>query len=296
MKILIADKFGPDLPVKLAKYGEVVEADLSHLPTADVVLVRSMTRADKAYIDRAENLKLIIRGGVGIDNIDLEYCRQKGILVRNTPEASAVAVAELAMAMMLAIVRHVVPAHNGTRSGQWLKKELKGTELCGKTLGLIGVGRIGTEVGRRAQAFGMKVIAARATAKPHEIAEVVDLDTLLAESDFISLHIPLTHETIEIINTRTIGKMKDGVILINTARGKHVNEADLAAALKSGKVRYAALDVYQSEPPTGSPLLDCDNVLLTPHLGASTEENMARIGEIIEQQIGDFVAGKLESL
>ncbi len=287
MKILISDPFGKDLPGKLKEYGEVTD-NKDELPNADIVLVRSATKATKEYIDQAKSLKMIIRGGVGIDNIDVEYAKSKGIRVHNTPEASSIAVGELAMAMMLAIQRNIVKAHNTTKNGEWIKKQLKGQELYKKTLGLIGIGRIGTEVAKRAQAFGMKVIAYRKSGKPSEYAEIVGLDELLEKSDIISLHTPITEETKGIINKDTIAKMKNGVVIINTARGKLVNDQDLADGLKSGKVRYAGIDVYHAEPPKDSPLLGVDNVLLIPHLGAQTYENMDRIGEIVIELIRDY--------
>jgi D-3-phosphoglycerate dehydrogenase len=222
---------------------------------------------------------------VGIDNIDVEYAKSKGIKVHNTPAASSIAVAELAIAMMLAIQRNVVRAHNTTKNGEWIKKQLKGQELYKKTLGLIGIGLIGTEVAKRAQAFGMNVIAFRKSDKTSDYARIVGLDELLAQSDIISLHTPITDETKGIINRDTIGKMKDGVMLINTARGKLINDQDLADALNSGKVRYAGIDVYHAEPPKDSPLLGVDNVLLIPHLGAQTYENMGRIGDIVVELI-----------
>lgn len=289
MKILISDPFGKELPDMLKEFGEVTD-DKNELSNAEVVLVRSATKATKEYIDQAPNLKLIIRGGVGIDNIDVEYCKEKGIQVNNTPEASSVAVAELAMTLMLGIRKHLVRAHNTTNNGEWVKKELKGRELYKKTLGLIGVGRIGSEVAKRAKAFEMDIIAHRKSDKPFEYGDVVPLDELLARSDFISLHTPLTDETKEIINKSSIDKMKDGVIIINTARGKNINEADLAEALKAGKISYAGLDVYYTEPPKDSPLIGLDNVLLTPHIGAQTFENMDRIGEQVVQIIRDFSA------
>ena len=287
MKILISDPFGKDLPDKLKEFGEVTD-NKDELATADIVLVRSATKATKEYIDQAPNLKMIIRGGVGIDNIDVEYAKSKGIRVNNTPAASAIAVAELAVAMMLAIQRNIVRAHNTTKNGEWIKKQLKGKELYKKTLGLYGVGRIGTEVAKRAQAFGMDVIAHRKSGAPSDYAEIVGLDELLSRADIISLHTPITEETKGIINKDTISKMKDGVLLINTARGKLINEQDLTEALKSGKIRYAGIDVYHSEPPKDSPLLGADNVLLIPHLGAQTFENMDRIGEIVVELIRDF--------
>jgi D-3-phosphoglycerate dehydrogenase len=287
MKILISDPFGKDLPEKLKEFGEVTD-NKDELPTADIVLVRSATKATKEYIDKAKNMKMIIRGGVGIDNIDVEYAKSKGIRVHNTPEASSIAVGELAIAMMLAIQRNIVKAHNTTKNGEWIKKQLKGQELYKKTLGLIGIGRIGTEVAKRAQAFGMNVIAYRKSGKPSDYAEIVGLDELLARSDIISLHTPITEETKGIINKDTIAKMKDGVVIINTARGKLVNDQDLADGIKSGKVRYAGIDVYHAEPPKDSPLLGVDNILLIPHLGAQTYENMGRIGEIVIELIRDY--------
>ena len=287
MKILISDPFSKDLPDKLKEFGEVTD-NKKEYTDADIILVRSATKATKEYIDQAKNLKMIIRGGVGIDNIDVEYARSKGIRVHNTPEASSIAVAELALAMMLAIQRNIVRAHNTTKNGEWIKKQLKGLELYKKTLGLIGIGLIGTEVAKRAQAFGMNVIAYRKSDKPSDYAKIVNLDELLSQSDIISLHTPISEETKGMINKDTIAKMKDGVVLINTARGKLIVDEDLAEALKSGKVRYAGIDVYHVEPPKDSPLIDVDNVLLIPHLGAQTYENMGRIGEIVIDLIRDF--------
>lgn len=290
MKILIADKFGADLADKLARFGQVFVADDSKVPEADVILVRSKTKVRGEYLDRAQNLKLVIRGGVGIDNIDVETCKQRGILVRNTPEASAIAVAEMAMALMLAVVRHIPAADHGTRAGEWPKKALGGTELNGKTLGLIGIGNIGTEVARRAGAFGMRVLAYDIReGMTSDVAELVDLDTLLAQADFLSLHVPAVEGTIGFVNADLIARMKPGAILINTARGKCVDEAAVAKALADGRLGGAGLDVYCSEPvPNDSPLLTAPNTVLAPHLGASTSENMDRIGEIAERIVGDF--------
>lgn len=288
MKILISDPFSKDLPGRLSEFGDVTD-NKDELPEADIVLVRSATKATKEYIDSAKNLKMIIRGGVGIDNIDVEYAKSKGIKVHNTPAASSIAVAELAIAMMLAIQRNIVRAHNTTKNGEWIKKQLKGQELYKKTLGLLGIGRIGTEVAKRAQAFGMNVIAYRKSGKPSDYARVVSLAELLGESDIISLHMPITPDTKEIINKDSIAMMKNGVVIVNTARGKLINEQDLAEALKMGKVRYAGIDVYHAEPPKDSPLLGVDNILLIPHLGAQTYENMGRIGDIVVELIKDHV-------
>ncbi len=291
MKILISDAFDKSLPAKLARFGEVFD-DHSRLPEADVVLVRSKTKCTKEYIDGAPNLKLIIRGGVGLDNVDLEYAKTKNIAVHNTPAASSVAVAELAMAFLVALPNNLIPGHVTMSKGEWAKKELKRTELFQKTLGLIGIGRIAQEVAKRAAAFDMKVIAYDKYVDKSDVAEMVDFDTLLAQSDFISLHIPFTPETSKMINAETIGKMKNGVVIVNTGRGKCIEENDLADALKNGKVKAYGTDVYYSDPPDwdNCPLLkkDVPNVYMTPHIGASSSENLLRIGDIVEETISKF--------
>jgi D-3-phosphoglycerate dehydrogenase len=286
MKILIADAFSEKLPEMLREFGEVT-TNKNEIEDADVLIVRSATKVGKEMVDKAKKLKLVIRGGVGLDNIDVAYCEKKGIRVMNTPEASSVAVAELTFALMLGLIRNLVKAHTSMQKGEW-KKELKGSELYRKTLGIIGLGRIGTEVAKRAKAFGMRVIAFERTPKKTEFAEMVSFETLLKESDIITLHVPLTEETANMINKKTINKMKDGVILINTARGGLINEEDLVEALKKGKIKYAGLDVYKNEPPVNSPLLSLENVLLTPHLGAQTYENMERIEKRIYEIIKEF--------
>jgi D-3-phosphoglycerate dehydrogenase len=281
MKILIADAFDASLPDRLRRFGEVTD-DPAQLAGAHVVLVRSKTKATREYIDSAPNLKLIIRGGVGLDNVDCAHAKQKGIRVFNTPEASSVAVAELAFALMLAIPSRVIEGHMSMKEGKWMKKELKRTELFGKTLGLIGIGRIGGEVAKRAAAFGMKVIAYDAYVKDSPLAKLVTLDELLAKSDYISLHTPLTDETRAMVNAALLARMKKGVILINTGRGKVIQEADLAAALAAGQVRAYGTDVWESDPPPpASPLLSAPNVFMTPHIGASSNENLLRIGDQI---------------
>lgn len=279
MKILLADAFDESLPGRLSAFGEVT-SDLNQLAEADVLLVRSKTKVTKEYLDGAPKLKLVIRGGVGLDTIDVETCRQRGIEVKNTPRASSVAVAELTLALMLAIPNRLVEGHVSMKEGKWLKKELKRTELFQKTLGLLGAGLIGTEVARRAQAFGMRVIAHDQYIANHALAELVEQDELFAQADYICIHLPLTNETRGMINRHSIAQMKDGVILINTARGKVINEADLADALKSGKVRAYGTDVFFSDPPDPtSPLLSAPNVVMTPHIGGSSQENLLRIGD-----------------
>jgi len=288
MKILISDAFDPSLPSRLERFGEVTD-DKERLPEVDVVLVRSKTKCTTEYIDRAKRLKLIIRGGVGLDNIDVEYARSKGIRVYNTASASSIAVAEMAFALMLSVPTRLIEAHNSMKEGRWAKKELKRTELFGKTLGLIGAGNIGTEVARRAVAFGMTVIAFDPLIKSHEIVELVRLEELYERADFISLHVPLTEKTRGMINAGTITSMKDGVVLVNTARGACVVEEDMAEALRSGKVHAYATDVWYSDPPDpSSPLLAAPGVIMTPHIGASSKENMLRIGDVVVEILDSY--------
>jgi len=289
MKILISDAFDETLPDKIARFGEVTE-DKARLPEVDVVLVRSKTKCTAQYIDQAPNLKLIIRGGVGLDNIDCDYARSKGVKVYNTASASAVAVAELAFALMISVPSRLIDGHVSMREGRWLKKELDRTELWHKTLGLIGCGNIGTELARRAKAFEMRTISFDPFLKGHDVVELVSLDEVYSKSDYISLHVPLTDETRGMINADSIARMKDGVVIVNTARGKCIVEADLASALSSGKVRAYASDVWLSDPPDpGCPLLGAPNVIMTPHIGASSHENMLRIGDVIEEILDGFV-------
>ncbi|MGC8916202.1 MAG: hydroxyacid dehydrogenase [Thermoanaerobaculum sp.] len=289
MLILICDAFDPSLPEKLRRFGEVTE-DGSRLPEAEVALVRSKTKCTAEWMAQARKLKLIIRGGVGMDNIDLEAAKARGIKAVNTPKASAVAVAELTMAFMLALPNRLVEAHNSMKEGKFLKKELKRTELFGKTLGLVGIGNIGHEVAVRARAFGMRVLAYDPYVKKSESALLVaSLKELLPQADYVSLHVPLTEETKGLINRQTLALMKNGAYLINTGRGKCVVEEDVAEALRSGKLAGYATDVYASEPPEpDNPLLSAPNTLLTPHIGASSKENLLRIGEEVVKILEDY--------
>ncbi len=288
MVILMPDAFASDLPGRLAPFGEVTP-ELGRLGEAEVIIVRSKTKVDKAMIDKAPRLKYIIRGGVGVDTIDVDYAKQKGIAVDNTPEASSLAVAELAFALMIALPNHIAEADASMKQGKWLKKDYERTELAGKTLGLVGIGRIARELAVRATAFGMKVIAFdKYVTDCGDVAKMVSLAEVLATSDYISLHTPLTDETKGMINAASIAKMKKGAYLINTCRGPVVNTADMAAALKEGKLGGYATDVYDKEPPEGSPLLECPRVILTPHLGASTEENLMRLGDCIVDRMAKY--------
>ena len=249
----------------------------------DVLVVRSATKVREPHIDAAletGKLRLVIRAGVGVDNIDVKYAEEKGIIVRNTPRASSNAVAELALAHMLSVARFVSVAGHTMREGKWEKKAYKGIELAGRTVGIVGYGRIGQTLGNACQALGMTVLAYDIYQNPDlecETMRYVDMDTLLAESDIISLHVPSLPGQ-PLINTETIAKMKDGVIIINTSRGTNVDEAALLAALDSGKVYGAGLDVFAEEPAKNVALYSHPRVSSTPHVGASTAEAQKRIG------------------
>lgn len=294
MLILISDAFDASLPGKLARFGQVTD-DKSRQAEADIVLIRSKTKVTKEYIDAAPKLKLVIRGGVGLDNVDVPYAKSRKIIVYNTAEASTVAVAELAFALMLALPNNITRADASLRQKTWLKKELERTELMGKTLGILGIGRIGSALASRAKAFGMRVVAYDPYVYFSDFAQLLpSVDEVLKQSDYVSMHMPLTDETRGMINKQTLAKFKTGAYLINTGRGKCVVEDDLAEALKSGKIAGYGNDVWYSDPPDwNSPLLMAPNCILAPHLGASSKENMLRIGEIVESLIGKYAAGKL---
>lgn len=292
MLILISDAFDAALPKKLARFGEVTD-DKNRLAEAEIVIVRSKTKVNREYIDIAKKMKLVIRGGVGLDNIDRIYAQEKGIMVRNTADASTTAVAELAFAMMISLACHVARADASMRDGKWLKKELERTELHGKTLGILGLGRIGLALAYRAQAFRMRVLGWHPDVYFTDWAEICDsVEEVLQQSDYVSLHMPLLPDTLGMINKETLTQFKDGAFLINTARGKICVEEDVAEALKNGKLGGFATDVWYSDPPEKSPLYDAPNTLFLPHIGASTKENMSRIGIIVERVIADYVESK----
>jgi D-3-phosphoglycerate dehydrogenase len=287
MVILLADAFAADLPGRLSVYGDVT-TDMGRVGEAEVIVVRSKTKVDASMMDRAAKLKYIIRGGVGVDTIDVECAKSRDIAVDNTPEASSLAVAELAFALMIAMPNHIAEADSSMKAGKWLKKELERTELGGKTLGLVGIGRIARELATRAKAFGMTVIAYDKYVASSDAAEMTSLDEVYARADYISLHTPLTDETKGMIDSAAIAKMKTGVRIVNTCRGQVVVEKDIAGALASGKLSGYATDVFYKEPPVDSPLVTAPNVLLTPHLGASTEENLIRLGDSIVARIAKY--------
>ena len=296
MRILVTDGMDKTAMAQLRELGhEVVEQfyEPDQLGKAlrdfDVAVVRSKTKVRANHIDEAKGsqLKLIIRGGVGVDNIDVDYAKANGIDVKNTPKASSQSVAELAMGHMFSRARYISIAGHTMREDKWEKKAYgKGIELCGKTLGIIGFGRIGQSLGVMARALGMNVIAYSRTRRP-EVEQAtgvayVELDELLAKSDFISLHAPAADGG-PIITAETIARMKDGVVIVNTSRGVNIDEDVLLAALESGKVRAAGLDVYAEEPTHNRALYSHPMVSCTPHIGAATVEAQKRIGlEIVD--------------
>jgi len=291
-KILVCDKISSEAVDKLKSLGHNVDVKIgmtpeeltSTIPSFDAMIVRSATKVRKPVIDSAENLKVIIRGGVGIDNIDYEYARSKGIQVRNTPSASSPSVAEMAIGHMFSVYRNIASANWRMQKGdkfKVIKKESQGKELANKTLGIIGIGRIGRELAKRAIGLGMNVISYDAYIDDPGMPNVkmVSMDELLTNSDIISLHVPSTDKPV--IGMEEIGKMKEGVVIINTSRGGSVDEDALLAALNSGKVLGAGIDVFIGEPEPKPELINHPKVTVTPHLGASTEEAQARIGEEI---------------
>ena len=284
----LLEKAGHDLDLKTDKKTPEELADM--IQGYDAIVIRSATKVRKVAIDAADKLKLIVRGGVGIDNIDHEYARSKGITVSNTPTASSQSVAELALAHMLALYRFLPQANITMRNGEWNKKQYKGKELADKVLGIIGFGNIGKSLAKKAIALDMTVLAYDPYVKETDMnLEIVTLDTLLKRADIISLHIPHTDSTHYIIDAEAIAKMKDGVMIINCARGGVVDEKALLDALNSGKVAFTGIDSFEEEPTNNLELVSHKNVSVTPHIGASTKEAQDRVGlEVAEVIIGFF--------
>ncbi len=287
-KILLADALNKEATEKLKAIPgfEVVqktgmdEAELvKTIPGFNAIVVRSATKVTRKAVEASRGLEIIIRAGIGLDNIDAAAAKEKGIPVVNTPAATSISVAEHTFGLMLAAVRKHGPANLSMKAHKWEKKLFSGTELFGKTLGLIGCGRIGQEVARRAVAFGMKVIASDIIdIKCDMDIEQVPLDELLGRADIISLHLPKTDQSKNIIGAAAFAKMKPGVVLVNAARGGVVDEKALLEALNSGRVRAAALDVFDKEPVEDFSLIDHPNVIATPHIGAAAEEGQNRAG------------------
>jgi D-3-phosphoglycerate dehydrogenase len=302
VQVLVTDNLSPK-GVELLRQSPGVEVDVqnglpaealkAHLAKADGLIVRSATRVTADLLAVAPRLRVIGRAGVGVDNVDQEAATARGIVVMNTPGGNTVSAAEHTLAMLLSLAKHIPQATASMKAGKWEKNRFRSVELAGKTLGIIGLGRIGTEVAKRATAFNMRVLvydpfigASAAQALGVELAE---LPELLRRSDFLTLHAPLTPETTSLIRAETIAQMKDGVRIVNCARGGIVNEEDLHAALVSGKVAGAALDVFSREPLTESPLLGLPNFISTPHLGAASEEAQEAVAVEIAQQVADYL-------
>jgi D-3-phosphoglycerate dehydrogenase len=269
---------------------------LNAITEHDALIVRGRTKVTAALLEAASRLKVIGRAGVGVDNIDLRAARQRGVTVVNAPMSTTLAVAELTFALLLAVAREIPRADAGMKQGTWLKKELEGVELSGKTLGIIGFGRIGAEVGKRAAAFGMNVIAYDPLISEDEIkqrgAEPVSIQDLYAWSDFISLHLPLNVQTRDMIGPLAFSEMKDGVRIVSAARGGIIDETALVTALNSGKVSVAGLDVFDKEPPGLTELVSHPRVIATPHIGAQTVEAQARASEDIATEVLSALLGK----
>lgn len=262
----------------------------------DILVIRSATKVTADILDQAQGgkLKLIIRAGVGIDNIDVPYANKKGVVVKNTPNASSDSVAELAIGHMFALARFISISNCTMRDGQWNKKKYEGIELGGKTLGIIGMGRIGRALAKKAEALGMKIIYNDMFGKQNDLSyNFLELDDLLKSSDFISLHVPYDKEKGSLIRKEQFDIMKDGVYLINCSRGKVVEETALLDALDNGKVAGAGIDVFEEEPTKNKELVNHNKVSVTPHIGAATKEAQERIGEEVVTTIVDFVANNL---
>ncbi len=297
MKIIVCDPTEAEAIQQMRAAG--LEVDVRDSITAeeliqvigdyDGMVVRSRTRVPAALIDAASRLKIIVRGGVGLDTIDVEHARAKDIAVMNTPAASSASVAELTIGYMFAMARHIYETTTSMKAGKWEKKKFKGDELGGKTLGIAGIGNIGKEVAQRALALGMQVIAYDPYVQaPPGVQQVQDMDEILSRSDYLTFHLPLTDETRSMIGPAEFAKMKTGVRIINCARGGIIDEDALYDALLSGKAAGAALDVYAVEPSQGHKLFTLDQVIGSPHIGAATEEAQGRVGAEVAQKIIEF--------
>ena len=288
-KILVADAISL---VGVSALEEFCEVDCDYSVTATNIMekiadyngliVRSRTKVTSELIEIADQLEVVGRCGVGVDNIDIDACIQKGVVVVNSPKAPSIAVAELTIGLMLSLARSIPYCDREVKDGKWPKNEIKGFELYEKTLGLIAMGRIGTEVARLANAFNMRVIGSDPYVSKERFAEcnvlAVDYDELLGEADYISIHAPLTKETVGMIDMAAISTMKDGVRLISASRGGLINETDLLEGLELGKIAGAALDVLAEEPPSTPKLIGHPNIIVTPHIGSQTAEAQARAG------------------
>ncbi len=305
MKVLVSDKLAEE-GVNILRADSEIEVDVRTGLSSDElkrvisdyegIIVRSGTKLTADVLASATKLRVVARAGVGIDNVDVPAASKRGIIVMNTPGGNTIAAAEHTVALMLALSRNIAPANASLRAGKWDRKRFMGTELAGKTLGIIGLGRIGREVAKRAAAFGMKIVGydpyiSREPAAEAGVTLVDTIDELCKLSDYISLHVPLTDDTRDLVSKPLLKKVRDGVRIINCSRGGVVNEADLCEAVESGKVAGAALDVFSEEPPKNRKLVELEQVLATPHLGASTEEAQVSVAIQAAEQVLDALKG-----
>ena len=298
MKVLVSDKLG-EAGIKLFEEAEGIDVDVNTglepeelkkiIGDYDALVIRSATKVTKELMDAAPNLKVVGRAGIGLDNVEIPEATKRGVVVMNTPGGNVVTTAEHAISMMLSLTRNIPRGTATLKAGRWDKKLLQGREIFNKTLGLVGYGNIGSIVADRARGLKMKVIVADPHITPERIEkagfEPVSLDELYARADYISIHVPKMKETMNLLDKEAFAKMKDGVMVVNCARGGIVNEEDLLEALNSGKVAGAALDVFATEPPGQIPLFELDNVVCTPHLGASTAEAQTNVAVAVAEQI-----------
>ena len=302
MKVIVSDPISKD-GIKILTDNNIeviyatdekIDEKFKHIPSADGWIIRSGTTLDSKIINNAANLSVIGRAGVGVDNIDISAATRRGIVVMNTPDANTISAAEHTMALILALSRNVSYGHEGISKGEWNRHKLIGSELCDKTLGIVGLGKIGREVLQRSQAFNMKILGYDPFLPEDFFREdelrICDLDYLIENSDYITLHIPLTKDTKYLFDYNNLIKMKKGARIINVARGGIINEDDLSKALTENKIAGAALDVFESEPlPVDSPLISAPNIILTPHLGASTREAKEGVSLSICKQVKNFL-------
>ena len=298
MKVLANDGLEISAINEIKKNGIYIETNhldkeelIENIKNYDVLVVRSNTKVTSDVLEAGAkgNLKLVIRAGVGIDNIDLDYAKKVGIKVSNTPNASSDSVAELALGHMFSVARYIAVANYTMRNGQWNKKQYKGSEIAGKILGIIGMGRIGKALAGKAEALGMKIIYADVLGKQDNLAyEFMDLDNLLKVSDYVSLHVPYDKDKGALISSREISMMKDGAVIINCSRGKVVDEEALLEGLNSGKLAGAGIDVFEQEPSKNTELINHERVSVTPHIGASTKEAQERIGKEVAAIVINF--------
>lgn len=302
--VLIAEELSPATVAALGPDFEIRNCDganrdelLSAIVDVDAILVRSATQVDAEALAVAKNLKVVARAGVGLDNVDVKAATQAGVMVVNAPTSNIVSAAELAVALLLASARHIAPASQALKQGQWKRSKYTGVELTEKVVGVVGLGRIGILVAQRLSAFGVQLIAYDPYVQPSRAAQLgirmVTLDELLKESDFITIHLPKTPETVGLIGAEQLKLVKPSVRIINAARGGILDEAALADALREGRVAGAGLDVFAKEPCTDSPLFEFENVVATPHLGASTDEAQEKAGIAVAKSVRLALAGEL---